>query len=1187
MKHKKVLFIAGAVLVSLSLASANSSTVKAAWSDHLPAMGQKATESYDKYSFKIDGHRIPIYSGEVEYWRLPSPSLYRDVLEKLKANGFNTVTIYFDWGYHSPNKETYDFKDVRNIDKLLETAQQVGLYVIARPGPYINAETDAGGFPGWMMGEKNHARSSEAGYSKDYESWMSHIDPIIAKHQITNGGNVILYQIENEYWGHDTKYMQNIINKAHHDGINVLTFHNDPGGPWKHWSSGEGAPDIYAYDSYPGLGSDWPRWYKFSFPHSQGWAAKSPIFVAELGGGWFDPWNGQGYDKVRQQRNAAQQNIIDKAVIGEGGKMINYYMMYGGTNWGYLAFPGVYSSYDYGAAIHEDRIFGKKMALQKKIAYMMDAVEPLAGADNDYNDVLSTNKNIHLMRLYNPETKTQFYVVRHENTASTSNDTFTLPIKNGSFTKNVKMNLNGQDSKILPVNYQFGDNENLVYSTNEIFTEFSNGKDDALVLYAGKGDQNETAFKFDKKPQVKVLSGKVEHSWDNSTKTETFKNDFDGLAEVQVQKTDGHKLTLIFGSEDEMDDLWLQKTASGDKVLVKGGYLVKKAEDKGNTLALTGETDSDTPISVLAPAKYSQLSWNGQNLTTKKDSNGWLDATVAGPDKSKVQVPALTDWKEQDASPESSLHFDDSKWTKADKPASDSASWVKTVNNSGNASEGYYKLQTKTSLLGDDYGFHYGDLWLRGHFKATGNETGIKLNGETGNYGAYSVWLNGKFLGSAETGKDSAKEDTFHFKQSDLRKNGDNVVSVLLSNMGHEEDQNMDDYDRSARGLTEATLEGADKGEEINWKIQGAEDKEHPKDTVRGIYNVGGLYGERKGWYLPGMDDSSWKSVGSDLNSDQAGVKWYRTSFDLNFPQNYDVPVSLEFEDPSFMQDNAGKYRIYLYINGWNYGQYINDIGPEKKFYLPAGLLNQDGHNTLALGIWKLNNEPTNLGSVKLVVDGIYKTDESIKNVKAPTYTDLFGAQGGNSGSSSQTGNGSGSLTTNPSSQTNNGQGQSNGGSTTAAPVHSTTSAKAKSKRIRLTHNALVYNKKGHVVLTHALKKGKYIKAEHNGKVFTIKGKKFYQIGKNRYVKVANTKSGKYVAYKKARRILVLGKKGKKVTSYNAQGKVGGHVLAGHTYKVSGYRKNFWTKKSKKDSKAYKLSGKYQYVLSGKARLLK
>src|SRR3569833_1476349 len=102
--------------------------------------------AFDQYSVSIDGRRLAVWSGEFHPFRLPSVALWRDVLQKLKASGYNATSVYFDWGYHSPAPGVYDFSGVRDMDRFLGIAAEVGIYVIARPGPYINGEVDAGGF---------------------------------------------------------------------------------------------------------------------------------------------------------------------------------------------------------------------------------------------------------------------------------------------------------------------------------------------------------------------------------------------------------------------------------------------------------------------------------------------------------------------------------------------------------------------------------------------------------------------------------------------------------------------------------------------------------------------------------------------------------------------------------------------------------------------------------------------------------------------------------------------------------------------------------------------------------------------------------------------------------------------------------------------------------------------------------
>src|SRR6185503_2129767 len=152
-----------------------------------PAIAATHTIGFDQYSLTIDGRRTFIWSGEFHPYRLPSPDLWRDVLQKMKASGYNSVSFYFDWGYHSPKPGVYNFAGVRDMDRLLAIAQEVGLYVIARPGPYINAEVDSGGFPGWLTTQAGRARSDAPDYLAATDQWQSAIDAVIARHQITDG----------------------------------------------------------------------------------------------------------------------------------------------------------------------------------------------------------------------------------------------------------------------------------------------------------------------------------------------------------------------------------------------------------------------------------------------------------------------------------------------------------------------------------------------------------------------------------------------------------------------------------------------------------------------------------------------------------------------------------------------------------------------------------------------------------------------------------------------------------------------------------------------------------------------------------------------------------------------------------------------------------------------------------------
>jgi beta-galactosidase GanA len=156
---------------------------------------------WDHYSFEIGGKRAFVFAGEMHYWRMPVPEMWEDILQKMKAGGANAFTFYGHWGYHAPNSSTVDFTNgAHNFTRLFELAHQIGLWVLVRPGPYINAEANAGGLPLWLTtGEYGSLRNNDSRYTAAWEPYMSIFASIVAKYQVTSGQNALAYQIENEY----------------------------------------------------------------------------------------------------------------------------------------------------------------------------------------------------------------------------------------------------------------------------------------------------------------------------------------------------------------------------------------------------------------------------------------------------------------------------------------------------------------------------------------------------------------------------------------------------------------------------------------------------------------------------------------------------------------------------------------------------------------------------------------------------------------------------------------------------------------------------------------------------------------------------------------------------------------------------------------------------------------------------
>ena len=97
-----------------------------------------------KDEFYLDGEKMKVISGGMHYFRV-LPEYWRDRLEKLKALGCNTVETYIPWNLHEKEKGVFDFSGMLDITRFVRTAQELGLWVILRPSPYICAEWEFGG----------------------------------------------------------------------------------------------------------------------------------------------------------------------------------------------------------------------------------------------------------------------------------------------------------------------------------------------------------------------------------------------------------------------------------------------------------------------------------------------------------------------------------------------------------------------------------------------------------------------------------------------------------------------------------------------------------------------------------------------------------------------------------------------------------------------------------------------------------------------------------------------------------------------------------------------------------------------------------------------------------------------------------------------------------------------------------
>ncbi|GAP88114.2 putative beta-galactosidase B [Rosellinia necatrix] len=534
--HKHILGLLGISALGFGVTAESNATD---WPVH--DNGLTNLVQWDHYSFHINGQRLFVFSGEFHYWRYPVPELWRDLLEKVKAAGFNAFSIYNHWGYHNPLPGVLDFESgAHNFTEIMTLAKDLGMYMIIRPGPYINAEANAGGFPLWVTtGAYGKLRDNDPRYTEAWTPYMTEISKVIAPHLITNGGNVVLFQIENElgnqWLNAATKtpnvpvqeYMELLEQNARENGIDVPLTHNAPNTRDYSWSNdfsdAKGNVDVVGVDSYPSCWScnlsectgtngeyvayQTQNYYDYFAVQSP----TQPSFMPEFQGGSYNPWGGpQG--GCPADIGADFANLFYRNLIYQKVSAISLYMLFGGTSWGWHAAPVVASSYDYSSPVSENRKIGSKYYETKLLTQFTRVAKDLAMTDRiGNNSDYSTNPAIAVSELRNPETGARFYVAMHSYSPSGTLETFQLRIKTSEGQLTVpqhggKIAINGHQAKILVTDFQFG-SKKLLYSTAEVLTYAVVEGKEVLALWVPTGESGEFTVQGTRSAKIKSCEG--------------------------------------------------------------------------------------------------------------------------------------------------------------------------------------------------------------------------------------------------------------------------------------------------------------------------------------------------------------------------------------------------------------------------------------------------------------------------------------------------------------------------------------------------------------------------------------------------------------------------------------------------------------------------------------------------------
>lgn len=316
----------------------------------------------------------------MHYFRIPS-TYWRDRLKKLRAAGLNTVETYVSWNLHEPENGVFDFGnggtemeqflDLRNYIKI---AQEEDLFVIVRPGPYICAEWEWGGFPSWLLNENEiKVRTLDPVFMKYVRRYFEMLLPILAELQFTKGGPIIAFQVENEYGSSldvDLDYLKALYDIMRDNEIVELLVTSDN-------AAGTATlPDLVLQTVNFGSNP------KENFDNLKKVQPDRPIMAMEYWTGWFDHWSETHHTVSNSKFHTMYEQILTYPAS------VNMYMFHGGTNFGFLnganiifgdnsGYQPTTTSYDYDAPLSEAGDYTDKYTIVKSLIKQYNTIDIL------------------------------------------------------------------------------------------------------------------------------------------------------------------------------------------------------------------------------------------------------------------------------------------------------------------------------------------------------------------------------------------------------------------------------------------------------------------------------------------------------------------------------------------------------------------------------------------------------------------------------------------------------------------------------------------------------------------------------------------------------------------------------------------------------------------------------------------
>ncbi|MEK7270850.1 MAG: beta-galactosidase [Planctomycetota bacterium] len=680
----------------------------------------------DARSFIINGKRVFLRSGEVHPARVPR-GLWRDVLEKAREFGLNTIQSYFFWNVYEKEEGKFDFEGENDIGAYLDLCKEMGLGVLVRPGPYCCGEWNLGALPPWLLAKRGVAfRRLNPVYLRYVDRWLDAFFPFVLPRQIHKGGSVILAQVENELGGggygapgEDLEYLAYLRDGYLRRGVEV------PLVTCSGWVEGtiDTINSFEPADSFEAFRKKHPN---------------DPIYSTEFWTGWDDTWFKCTAEVVPRER-------IERETwrcLAEGAAGYSFFMFHGGTNFENGSQFLQVTSYDDHAPCTEAGAFGEKwfpLSLPTRYTKFFEEIL-LEGDPGNTARAKGVPKEVEIRCRKHKSGSLWFF-------RNLGNDLAVFDLSIGGFSA---PGFSVPPRSVRPVVEGVGlaEGVRLLGCSGAILARgVADGEPFLVVSSRHPGEQARISIESKKRPVVK---GDVEGTWSKGAWT----------ADVDPSKLSAPRWArlecpAVLNLLVVPSDLAARTHEAGGKVCV-GPYRLRQVKEG----SVAGFREEDSRSWTWTPGKK--------------------PARLALPAEARLaSLPALKNWRFAQDGPEADASFDDSSWTVMWEPMNraflgdtSGYAWYRTA----------FDWVGSEKLLWKFIAEHADPIAMAGARGKEGNET--KTIAFTSLTDRGLIFLNGKLAETTDPPEWSRFVDPFISVRMDLNR-GKNVLSVLTDNLGH------------------------------------------------------------------------------------------------------------------------------------------------------------------------------------------------------------------------------------------------------------------------------------------------------------------------------------------------------------------------------------------------------------------